>query len=123
MSDDLDEIFQLEIKPVDESIDHCKGLLFRGYTSQYYQNGKFELKQGIKLLKRKSCPGCNECVFLLDNLQELSNTEGAVILPKYGIENGKLYSIHTINETRDWEGGYIDSWDLEIFEIKEKDDE
>lgn len=123
MSKVLDEIFQLETRPIDESIEHCKGVFFRGYRSQYFQNDKFELKQGVKLLKRKSCPGCSQCAFILDNLQELSYTEGAIIFPKYGIENGKLYSVCVVNESRDWESGVVDSWDLEIMEVKEKNNE
>lgn len=120
ISDDFEEIFQVEPRPIDETIEHCKGIYFRGFYNQYYQDGKFEIKQGIKLLKRKSCPGCNKCGFILDNLQELSCVEGSIILPKYGIEHGKLYSVIVTNESRDWESGVVDDWDLEIIKVEEE---
>jgi hypothetical protein len=120
---DIEKYGIFEIKPSDvneeQTIEHCKGLTFRGFYNQYYLDGKFEIKQGIKLLKRKSCSGCEQCFFLHDALRELSDIEGAIVLPKEGLRNGKLYSVQIINESRDWESGMVDAYDLEIFEATE----
>ena len=94
----------------------CIGLTFRGYRNFYYQDGRLELKQGIRLLKRKSCPGCEKCGWMLDELKELLYCD-SVIMPE--IEHGNLYSIRTINVSRDWETGYVDDYDIEIYEVEE----
>jgi len=45
-----------------ENEKSCKGLIFRGYSNFFAHNEeKIELKAGIKLLKRKSCSGCEQC--------------------------------------------------------------
>jgi len=45
----------------------CKGLVFRGYNSVFKKaSGNFEQRQGFKLLRRKSCQGCDQCKGLLD---------------------------------------------------------
>jgi hypothetical protein len=54
----------------------CKGLIFRSYSSVFkYKSGHFEHRQGFRLLKRSSCPGCSNCGGLLDYANECL-TEG-----------------------------------------------
>ena len=43
--DSLLEISEKEKRP------SCKGLLFRGYSSTYYNDGEICIKEGFKLLK------------------------------------------------------------------------
>lgn len=106
----------LDYSDIEEKSDEiqCKGLVFRGYRNSYYKDGKFELKQGIKLLKRKSCPGCEQCGYLLDDLKEFAGTD-SLIIPD--IKDFKEYSVRVTNIHTDWESGMVDDWDLEIFEI------
>jgi len=85
----------------------CKGLVFRGINTTWYSNGRLENKQGIRLLKKKSCPGCLMCGWILEDMDMRPHH---VILPE--IISGALYTVVSINETRDWETGYVDDWDL-----------
>jgi hypothetical protein len=98
---------------------NCIGKLFRGYHSMFLCDGThFGYREGIKLLKRKSCPGCDHCFWMEDELYERAN-DGDVILPKGGIKQGALYRIEIANVSKDWESGIIDEWDLKIVEVKE----
>jgi hypothetical protein len=99
-----------------KEVEVCKGLVFRGYTSTWtsYVQGKIETKQGVRLLKKKSCPGCNQCSWLLDAVDDIIYSDG-LIMPT--IEHGALYSIIVVNESRDFESGICDGFDLEIIKI------
>ena len=39
----------------------CEGLIFRGYSSTYSNEDGVCRKEGVKLLKRKSCKGGEDC--------------------------------------------------------------
>jgi hypothetical protein len=90
----------------------CIGLVFKGYKSLFKVKNRVELRQGIRLLKRQSCPGCSNCMWLMDDINE-SIACGNVIFPE--IENEKLYSVRMVNISRDWESGFVDDYDLEIY--------
>lgn len=92
----------------------CKGLIFRGYNKQFVSGNHIGLHQGLKLLKRKSCPGCEECSWVMEQIADMLKFN-QVIWPE--IEDGKLYSVHTTNEKRDLETGLVDDYDFEIFEV------
>jgi len=99
----------------------CKGLIFRGYSSFYTHNdNRIESREGVKLLKKKSCSGCERCGWMWEDITESIACDGAVIFPQ-NIENGELYSVRVVNEYKNWEGEY--SYDLEIYKIEEKKDE
>ena len=90
---------QSEVKP------ECKGLVFRGYNSSFIKGNHIGNRQGIKLLKRKSCSGCVSCDSALEYLAEdMGNNR---ILPE--IEHGKLYSLRWVDDGTDWETGYKES--------------
>jgi hypothetical protein len=94
---------------------HCKGIVFRGHHSLFYKQGVIKEKTELRLLKKQSCPGCPRCWWIFE---DLSNELDNLILPD--IKQGKLYSIRSVNESRDWETGIIDQYDLEVFEVYEK---
>ena len=106
----MSDIVEIEMPEV----ERCKGLIYRGYHSKYIDNKGLHVRQGFKLLKRKSCTGCIKCGFLIDSMMEVPDS---IIYPE--IENGKLYSCCVTNESRDWETGYIDDYDIEFYEVKE----
>ena len=93
----------------------CKGLVFRGFHSMFVAGDMtIQRKEGIRLLKRKSCQGCPECEFnywMMDNIRE-EVSMGSLIMPE--IHHGELYTVRVINETRDWETGIVDSWETEV---------
>jgi len=60
------------------------------------------------MLKKKSCPGCEKCGFLLEDLSQ----NESVIIPE--IEHDELYTVVVTNISKDWETGYVDDWDLEV---------
>jgi hypothetical protein len=51
-------------------------------------------------------------MWLMDDINE-SMACGNVIFPE--IENEKLYSVRMVNISRDWESGFVDDYDLEIY--------
>ena len=54
------------VRPV-EKAKECKGLIFRGYNTVFKRGkGHYEHQQGFRLLKRDSCPGCDNCGGLLE---------------------------------------------------------
>lgn len=92
----------------------CKGLFYRGFSSMFFDGKKIERREGIRLLKGRSCSGCSECVWMQDNLSEEISC-GNIIMPD--IDHGALYSVRIINESTDWETGIVDSWETEIFKV------
>ena len=111
------EMFEsIKINP---EIQECKGLVFRGFHSVFYDSltMRIERREGIRLLKKRSCPGCKQCGFLLDAMDDMISTN-TLLFPEEGIEHGKLYTIIVVNESRDWESGQIDEWDFEIIKVK-----
>lgn len=111
---ELSDMLKTEEKP-----PPCKGLVFRGYVNNFFSGGKIEMSQGLRLLKRKSCPGCMQCGSMLDDLHEFMCDEG-IIMPD--IEPGKLYGVRVTNLSRDYESGYVDSWDVEAYKLEEPDE-
>jgi len=106
---------------INSDVKECGGLIFRGYSSTYYDpiNKKIERKEGIKLLRKKSCQGCEKCGFFFDTMPDIIDSD-SLIFPKEGIINDKLYSLIVTNEQKDWESGIIDEWDCEIVKINTK---
>jgi hypothetical protein len=96
--------------------EECKGLFFRGYHSIFWDSKqhKLETKSGLRLLKRKSCKGCEKCGFFLDTINEMMNC-GGLIIPE--IEDWGTYSIRVTNINKDWETGLVDDYDLEFYEV------
>jgi hypothetical protein len=45
-------------------VNNCKGHLYRAYNKAYVHNNDVCQKQGFRLLKRKSCSGCQICDFV-----------------------------------------------------------
>ena len=100
----------------------CKGKIYKAKINNFI-NAKGEYINQIRMvpLKRKSCPGCQYCSNLIDNLLEISDMyETSDILSN--IEHGRLYSLTIVNQTRDFETGIIDDWDVEFVEINEIDE-
>lgn len=100
----------------------CKGLVFKCRISSWFdlKHYKISEKKELYLLKRKSCSGCNSCAWLYETFGDM-NSDGDVINDIINfdiIENNKLYMISICNVSHDWETGHIDSYDLQLTEIK-----
>jgi hypothetical protein len=104
----------LELADAPAKVSQCKGLLFRVRESRFMSasSGAIVHKREYVPLKRKSCQGCGECGWIVDDLRE---REFVVI---DGGKDGDIVSIHIANICRDWETGYIDDCDLKFSVVK-----
>ena len=102
----------LNIFNFEEKTD-CKGLVFRGYKSFFnIKSERFEIKQGIRLLKKRSCLGCEHCGGLITEFEVED-----FIMPD--IVHGALYTLNFLYH-RDPESGIVDDFDIEVVRIKEE---
>ena len=111
--------FNLKINEVKNK--KYSGLVFRAFSSSFfnYSKGKIEKREGFNLLKKLSFKdkwftngGMFECF-----ADTASMSPEAIIYPK-DIEQGKLYGLRVINESRDYETGIVDDYDLEFFKLE-----
>ncbi len=112
----------------------CEGLLFKGYSSEYCKGTEIGRREGLRLLKRKSCKGYPDCKsydgedisthrcdhWFLEEMGDMLYCE-CVIMPP--IENEELYKVRVVNETFDWESGHCDGYDFEFYKVYEDDKE
>lgn len=100
--------------------DKCKGLCFRAHLNQYLSEyNSIEVRKSLRLLKRKSCKGCEDCYNLLELIkEEIQNDSYTDILSK--IEDGKMYQITTIWHSGTYE--YPDDGYNEIYFIEVNDE-
>ena len=99
----------------DRDPSNCKGLVFRGYNSTFISGNYVGKHQGIKLLKKKSCPGCEKCDYLLD---EINESVACGVLEMDEIEHGELYSVSVKIDSIDYETGYADNWHAHIYKLE-----
>lgn len=122
----MDAIKELK-KMIEGNDEKCKGLVFKGYSNIFYdpKTQRIEKKEGIKLLKKRSC-NWEECDkednvcdwLLLEEMQDAIENESLIFPEK--IKDGSLYGIKITNIQTDWETGCDDGYDIEIYEIKEE---
>lgn len=94
---------------------HCQGQVFKANVQNFRtrMNG-FEFSVRLVPMKRISCPGCEKCDWQSESFSEVSNDWPIVGIES--VEDGKFYIIDVCNESRDWESGQIDAWDLRLIE-------
>ncbi len=49
----------------------CKGKIFRASRKYFYQKGRLVNSVELRLLKRKSCPGCKKCGWVTNSSRKL----------------------------------------------------
>lgn len=89
----------------------CKGKIYRARKTVFVNaDGMVTHKEILKPLKSKSCPGCKNCGFLEEELQEyvIMNDEMPPIYPNFN--HGKLYSLEIKVVSIDPETRYADVW-------------
>jgi len=95
----------------------CKGLIFRGRVSTWFDGTSIHTKKSLVLLKRRSCAGCKYCDWILDFLKEdLGNNPFEDVSAI--IEDGKMYTI-VFDISEDGEDD-IEGWT--ILEVRDKID-
>ncbi|MCK5020020.1 MAG: hypothetical protein KAS32_23405 [Candidatus Peribacteraceae bacterium] len=92
----------------------CKGVVYRAsvYSGMTKLGPMFRVR--LKKLKRKSCPGCENCDWVEESLQE-----GTGIINMNDVEDKKMYTPRICNQQTDWETGYVDGYDFRLEEVKE----
>jgi len=94
-------------------ITDCNGLIFRADVNAYVNSkGTYVCQEKMILLKRKSCLTCETCISLEELLSE-GVAEGRLPIIN-NIKHERLYSLHVVNKTTDWETGWVDDYDLEF---------
>lgn len=101
----------MNLNPKDKGPD-CKGLIFRAHVHSFISSHRsIEVKKSLRLLKRKSCKGCESCEWVWDNMME-DILNGAVEDFAGEIENGKMYKLQWIWSPGPYE--YPADGDLEL---------
>lgn len=96
----------------------CKGLFYRCRVNKFINNsGSYIEKIQFVPLKRKSCKGCRECGFLIEDLKEFVADDINPIIDE--VIDGAIYKLVICHESRDWETGLIDEWELCFKKVKE----
>ncbi|MFA7100084.1 MAG: hypothetical protein WC143_08430 [Eubacteriales bacterium] len=101
----------------------CNGPVYRASVRSYIGSGKNGQKDRLNFhvqlnrLKRKSCPGCEQCGYIYDYLNEI--VENDEIEGVCDVEDKKLYRFEFVADGYDYEGGYCDDWHLKLVELKE----
>ena len=94
----------------DNKIEECKGLYWRGSISQFISShNSIERRESLRLLKRKSCPGCQYCWWILDWFKE-----DFPAVPD--LKQHQLYT-YVVHQSRDWESGHIEVDYIELVEV------
>lgn len=111
------ELNELEEVKVDSDVVECKGLFWRASVSSFISSYKsIETRKSLRLLKKKSCPGCDHCSWILEYLQE--DVYGDPINDFLGnLKHGKIYTAKITSYK-----GYYDMYpevEIEIVEVKE----
>lgn len=113
------EILKLESELVDPKIKDCKGLYWRGVENIFVdKSGRIKQTKEIRLLKRKSCPGCEKCFWIFDELIESISCEKNYSNILSDIKHGKIYRFGFSTST-DWESGFSEIDDIYFVEVKE----
>lgn len=99
---------------IEHQVDKCKGVIFKADVGYFQTKRGFASSFRMNIMKRMSCPGCYVCGWLDEQLGEISNDWPVIGIQK--VEHGKLYRLEICNETRDWESGCVDGWDLRLVE-------
>jgi hypothetical protein len=104
---------------LEEKKSECVGKFFRAQRSYFMTgNGGFSLQIRMTPLKRKSCPGCKDCEWIMDEIQEGISCETPPLIES--VENGKIYKIGFANISTDFETGYVDGYDIILIEEKNR---
>ena len=95
----------------------CQGTIYRADVYQGKTSRGIGFYVRLNEIKKYSCKGCETCGWQNDYLQEVN--KDWPILDLENAVHGKLYRLTTVNESKDWETGYVDEFDLKIIEYKE----
>jgi hypothetical protein len=109
--------FTFTLEEDDNTKPECKGQIYKASVSSFIgAQGDVVDKIVFRPQKRKSCSGCDQCGYLLDDLREAIACD-IFIFPKNPVQ-GKLYKLAIINMSRNYETGMIDEWDTTFIPLE-----
>ncbi len=91
-------------------MDDCIGLYYRASCSTYRTKNGIARKVELRLLKRRSCLGCDHCAWVLEEFGECE--EGACHVVFNHVEHGKIYRPEIKILSTDFESGWADDWEI-----------
>ncbi len=116
-SESIDSLFDgRNLKPEGEP---CKGLYYRASCSSYGDLEQIGERVRLRLLKRRSCPGCDNCWGIIEILKEYIACDTPPDLSR--IEHGKIYTPSIRITSTGWETGYADEWEVQFTEVEEEE--
>jgi hypothetical protein len=100
----------------------CVGRVFKCVENIFVnKRGHLVYKKVLIPLIRKSCPGCEECGWQWGFVfEDFIYSDGAFFecgIDLSNCEHGHYYKPKIINETKDWETGIVDDWDIGFEEV------
>ena len=113
-------MFNFDKEKLDKKTKVCNGNRFRCRINCYVnKKGGFVYQEKMIPLKKMSCEGCESCIgTFTEDLQEFIEMDK---IPEIeDMEDGAIYKLAITNESRDWETGMIDDWDLSFIKVKEE---
>lgn len=106
------------VKDLNLKQDLCKGLFWRYTVSTFLSShNSIEVKKSLRLLKKKSCPGCSTCGWVFDYLKERIGIDGPEDYVG-DLEPGKIYTYNVIT-SQGFEDLYLEVDGIEFIEVKE----
>lgn len=84
----------------------CKGRVYRYQESHFFVNDRTVHSRELRLLKRRSCPGCEKCSSETDFLASTPE----LLVFGVGLKPGLEAALHFVEVSRDWETGYVDEF-------------
>lgn len=96
-------------------VKKCKGLFWRCRINSYVSNYEnIEVKKSLRLLKRRSCPGCAKCGWIMEYFKEDIENYSDYI---GNLENEKIYTFR-VRMSQGFEDQYPEIDCIEFVEVK-----
>lgn len=96
----------------------CNGLVYRARENNFVnKRGEVVYSKRMSPLKRESCPGCENCGYMLYELDEWISMGEVPIVKDF--KHGAVYRLDITNIQKDWETGYVDGYDLVFVKIRD----
>ena len=113
----MDILNLVEINETTNDKNSCKGLIYRASVSSYSYDGIIGTRKTLRLLKRKSCKGCEHCEWMKDYVDEyiVNDFYNVDFLDK--IEHGKLYTF-SVSFSKGYYDLYAEPGEIDIIEYK-----
>lgn len=83
-----------QMEDIVEPGEGCKGIFWRAKVSSFLSSHRsIEVRKSLRLLKRKSCSGCEKCYWIWDNLSEMVDEVDDYL---GDIEDGEIYTYNVV---------------------------